>query len=145
MISLPLNQTDTNLGKVLESINGSYNAVQCYDVTDPSDFWKHNHTSKTSQLNDLTDIDRFMGIWIHCTNPSGTILYVDGTAPEIGYINQITLHNGWNLVGYPSLIERPPDSSGLPAEVDMVKWYNASSGFWESWDPGPFPPTISIY
>jgi hypothetical protein len=144
MISLPLNQTDTNLGKVLESINGSYNAVQCYDVTNPSDFWKHNHTSKTSQLNDLTDIDRFMGIWIHCTNPLGTTLYINGTAPEIGYVNQITLFTGWNFIGYPSLIERAPDSSGLPVEVDTVMWYNASSGLWERWDPGGFPDTLDI-
>ncbi|UCE37555.1 MAG: fibronectin type III domain-containing protein [Thermoplasmata archaeon] len=138
MISLPLNQTDTNLGKVLENISGDYDAVQWFDITDFVDPWKHNHISKPTSLNDLTDIDKRMGLWIHITNPLGTTLYVPGTAPEIGYINQITLHNGWNLVGYPSLIERAPDSSDLPAEVDMVMWYNASSGLWESWDPGSY-------
>ncbi|UCE37558.1 MAG: fibronectin type III domain-containing protein [Thermoplasmata archaeon] len=138
MISLPLNQTDSHLGKVLVNISGDYDAVQCFDITDPIDPWKHNHISKPSSLNDLTDIDKHLGLWIHITNPLGTTLYVHGTAPDIGYINKITLHNGWNLVGYPSLIERPPDSSGLPAEVDMVMWYNASSGLWESWDPGSY-------
>ncbi|UCG69208.1 MAG: fibronectin type III domain-containing protein [Thermoplasmata archaeon] len=144
MISFPLNQTDTNLGKVLESINGRYDAVQYYDVTDPSDFWKHNHTSKTPQSNVLTDINRFMGIWIHITNPSGQSLSFDGIAPEIGYVNQVPLYNGWNLVGYPSLIERAPGSSDLPAEVDMVQWFNQGTGKWESWDPGGLPDTLNV-
>ncbi|UCE37561.1 MAG: hypothetical protein JSW00_19255 [Thermoplasmata archaeon] len=138
LISLPLNQTDTNLGKALENISGNYNAVQWFDTTDSVDTWKHNHTSKPSSLNDLTDADKHMGLWIHITNPLGTTLYVHGTAPDIGYVNQITLNNGWNLVGYPSLLKRLPDSSDLPAEVDMVMWYNASSGIWESWDPGSY-------
>lgn len=140
MISVPLNQTDTNLMNVLENISGDYDAVQWYDITDPVDPWKHHHTKKPSSLNDLTDVDKHMGLWIHITNPLGTTLYINGTAPEIRYVNQITLNNGWNLVGYPSLLERPPDSAGLPAEVDMVMWYNASLGLWESWDPGSYSP-----
>jgi hypothetical protein len=69
----------------------------------------------------------------------GTTLYIDGTAPEIGYVNQITLQEGWNHVGYPSLITRTPPFD-LPANVDMVMWYNASSGLWERWDFGPDSP-----
>jgi hypothetical protein len=128
----------------LENISGDYDAVQWFDITDTIDLWKHNHTSKPSSLNDLTDIDKHMGLWIHITNPLGTTLYVNGTAPEIGYINQITLYKGWNLIGYPSLIERAPGSSGLPAEVDMIMWYNASSGLWERWNPGGSPDTLDL-
>ena len=144
MISVPLNQTETDLGKVLENISGDYDAVQCYYVTDPTDPWKHSQIGKPPSLNDLTDINRFKGIWIHITNPMGTTLYVNGTAPEVGYVNQVTLYSGWNFVGYPSLIERVPDSSGLPVEVDMVQWFNASSGSWEYWDPGASPDTLNL-
>ncbi|UCE36192.1 MAG: hypothetical protein JSW00_11670 [Thermoplasmata archaeon] len=140
MISVPLNQTNTNLATVLENISLDYDAVQWYNITDVMDPWKHSHVGKPSSLNDLTDINRFKAIWIHITNPMGVTLYINGNAPEVGYVNQITLYNGWNFVGYPSLIERPPDSSGLPAEVDMVMWYNASSGIWERWDPGSYSP-----
>jgi hypothetical protein len=144
MISVPLNQIETDLGFVVENISGEYDTVQWFDITDLVDPWKHNHINKPSLLNDLNEINKFMGTWIHITNSSSITLYVDGIAPDIGYVNQITLRNGWNFVGYPSLIKRSPDSSGLPAEVDMVKWYNASSGLWESWDPGGSPDTLNL-
>jgi hypothetical protein len=142
MISIPMNLTDSNLSTVFTDISGDYDALQWYDANDPDDPWKHNHTSKPVHLNDLTHFDKYMALWIHITNPLGTTFYIGGTAPEIGYVNQITLYNGWNFVGYPSLIERAPGSSGLPLEVDMVQWYNASSGLWESWDPGISPDTL---
>ncbi len=146
MISVPMNQTDTNLGKVLENISGDFDAVYWYNVNDQMDPWKLNHTGKPLSMNDLTDISRYMGIWIHITNSSGTTLYVNGTAPEVGYINQITLYGGWNFVGYPSLIERAPGSAGLPLGVDVVQWYNASSYMWENWDPGTLydPDTLTL-
>jgi hypothetical protein len=139
MISVPLNQTDMNVSQVFESIEGDYDAVQWYDVTNPMDHWKHNHIIKSPMLNDLNEVNRSKGLWIHVTNPLGTTLYVDGIAPEVGYVNQVILNPGWNLVGYPSLIERIPPFS-LPIEVNIVQWYNASSGLWESWDPGSISP-----
>jgi hypothetical protein len=146
MISFPLNQTDSNLGKVLESIDGDYDKVWRYDVFDSMDPWKLNSTQKiASGLNDLTNLNRNMGIWIYITNPAGTTLYVNGTAQEIGYINQITLYSGWNFVGYPSLIERDVGNFNLPPGVDVVQWYNTSSRLWENWDPGTYydPDTLT--
>jgi hypothetical protein len=146
MISVPLNQTDTSLDKVLENLSGDFDAVYRYDVNDPIDHWKLDHTGKPLSMNDLSDVSRHMGIWVHITNPSGTTFYVNGTAPEVGYLNQITLFKGWNFVGYPSLIERDVLSFGLPAGVDVVQWYNASSYMWESWDPGTYydPDTFTL-
>jgi hypothetical protein len=91
-------------------------------------------------------INRLKGVWIHVTNPLGTILYVNGTAPDVGYVNELTLYEGWNFVGYPSIIERAPESSSLPIEVNGVFWYNATSAQWEFWDPGTFydPDTLTI-
>lgn len=145
MISLPLNQTDYDLGIVLENISGDYDGVYWYDVNEKYNLWKLNHTGKPPSTNDLSEVNKFMGIWIHITNPSGTTLYVNGTAPEIGYFNQIILHRGWNFVGYPSIIERAPGSAGFPLGVDVVQRYNASSHMWESWDPGTYydPDTLT--
>jgi hypothetical protein len=139
MISLPLNQTEFEVSKVFESIDGDYDAVQIYNVSDTQDHWKHNNNDKPPSFNDLFRVNQTMGIWIHITNPLGTTLYVNGTAPDVGYVNKITLKNGWNLVGYPSVLERTP-SFNLPLEVNMVQWYNASSGLWESWDFGSQSP-----
>jgi hypothetical protein len=138
MISVPLNQTDDDLREVFKSITDDYDAVQWYDVSDPADQWKHNHKVKPPALNDLDIVNRLKGVWIHVTNPLGTTFYIDGIAPDAGYINDITLYKGWNFVGYPSLIERSPISSGLPAEVDSVGWFNATSAQWELWDPGTY-------
>jgi hypothetical protein len=146
MISVPLNQTDDDLGEVFKSIAGDYDAVQWYDVSDPADFWKHNHKTKPPTINDLDIVNRYRGVWIHITNPLGTTFYVDGTAPEVGYFNDITLYKGWNFVGYPSLIERTPASAGLPAEVNTICWYNSTSAQWELWDPGTHhdPDTLNL-
>jgi hypothetical protein len=115
MISLPMNQTDTSLGNVLGNISGDYDKVQWYDVSDTMDPWKHNHFTKPLLLNDLQDLNRYMGIWIHITNPAGTT------------------------------IERAPPLN-LPPGVDVVQWYNATSGLWENWDPGTFydPDTFTL-
>lgn len=137
VISLPLNQTETHLEEVLEDISGEFDAVQWFDVDDLIDPWEHYHIYKQPGQNDLTDINRFMGLWIHMKN--ATTLYVDGIAPDIGYINEVALVGGWNFVGYPSLIERTPPFD-LPAGVDLVQWFNATSGLWESWDPGFYAP-----
>jgi parallel beta-helix repeat protein len=101
LISIPGIQTDTGLGSVFSSIIGSYSAVQWCDPTDTNDCWKHNETSKPFQLNDLDKIDHTMGFWIHTTEPNGVIFEYSGTQPTVN--QSITLHPGWNMVGYPSL------------------------------------------
>jgi hypothetical protein len=42
-----------------------------------------------------------MGFWIHTTEPNGVIFEYSGTQPTVN--QSITLHPGWNMVGYPSL------------------------------------------
>jgi parallel beta-helix repeat protein len=53
LISVPLIQSDTNLGAVLSSIKGSYNSVWAYNLSDSYDHWKHYHTSMPVEMNDL--------------------------------------------------------------------------------------------
>jgi parallel beta-helix repeat protein len=100
LISIPYIQPDRNLDFVLSSINGSYDAVQWYNVSDSPDVWKHNQILKPSQLNDLNNIDHKMGFWIHI-NESNTFLFqYPGLQLTENYT--IFLKQGWNLVGYPS-------------------------------------------
>lgn len=130
MISVPLNQTDTALGKVLESIDGKYSAVQWYDIMDTNDFWKHNSVGKTIG-NDLFKINNKMGIWINM-DVSDT-LYIGG---ELLTITDIQLYKGWNLVGYPSLkVRTVVDSlSSIAGKYDAAYQYNASDSLdpWKS-------------
>lgn len=142
MISIPVNLTDTTLEEVLKAIDGNYIAVQWFDINDPKDQWKHYHIDKVG-MNDLADIDRWMGIWIFMKMDD--ILPVVGPIP-VPSITDIDLKAGWNFVGYPSLtIRNAGNASGEAFEsisgfVDIVQYYDASdpSNIWKEWDPGTF-------
>jgi parallel beta-helix repeat protein len=133
LVSLPFIQTDTNLGYVLSSIIGAYDAAQWYNVSDSSDYWKHNSTKKPYHLNDLECIDHTMGFWIHITEPVGVLFIYPGNLP---IQNQtITLRPGWNMVGYPSLI-RNNRTEGLNnltfnTHVDSIWTYNSAAKKWQ--------------
>jgi hypothetical protein len=133
LVSIPFIQTDTDLRSVLNSINGSYDAVQIFNPNDQSDPWKHHHISKPHQMNDLGDIDHKMGIWVHVTQPGGVMLQYSGIIPSEN--QSITLKTGWNLVGYPSLTNKTRDIAlnnlTFNTEIDAIWTYNASSQKWE--------------
>jgi parallel beta-helix repeat protein len=133
LVSIPFIQPDTNLGSVLSSITGDYDTVQWYNVSDGSDPWKHNSSLKPPQLNDLKGIDHTMGFWIHIIRPNGTLFDYPGIQPTEN--KTITLHPGWNLVGYPSLI-RNNRTHGLnnltfDTHVDSIWIYNSAAKKWQ--------------
>jgi hypothetical protein len=131
LISIPLIQEEQDLKKVLGSIDGLYDAVQWHDLTDKNDQWKHHKVGKPFG-NDLTELNEKMGFWVHITQPGDTIFYINGTRI---YQNQtITLHEGWNLVGYPSRTSynRTEGLNNLTfgQEVDLIQWFDPSSQTW---------------
>jgi parallel beta-helix repeat protein len=132
LISIPYIQSNTNLGTVLNSIDGSYDAVQWYNATDANDQWKHYQISKPSNLNDLDDIDHLMGFWVHITQPGETIFIFNGVQP---IQNQtITLYPGWNHVGYPSLTSynRTDGLNNVTFgnDIDSIWSYEATTQKW---------------
>jgi parallel beta-helix repeat protein len=140
LISIPFIQPDTNLDIVLNSIKGSYDAVQWYNVSDNSDPWKHSSIKKPSHLNDLDDIDHKMGFWIHITQPGGVLFQYSGVQP---IKNQtITLYPGWNLVGYPSLTNKTRTAGlnniNFTTDIDSIWTYNAATKKWEELGPSDY-------
>ncbi len=133
LISLPRIQSDTNLQFVLQSIEGQYVAVQCYNITDTNDNWKHYHIAKPPNLNDLSKINHTVGFWLHITDPQGATLVVFGD--ELVANQSITIYPGWNLVGYPSLINRTLDAAlnniNFSTDVDSIWTYNATTQKWK--------------
>jgi len=133
LLSIPFIQSDTNIDTVLSSISGTYDAVQWYNGGDLSDHWKHHHSSKPSNMNDLNNIDHTMGLCIHITQPGGIIFDCSGAQPTVS--QEITLYPGWNLVGYPSTVDRNrTDALGnitFDTDVDAVQTYNATIQNWE--------------
>ena len=133
LISIPFVQSNTNLGEVLYPILGSFDAVQWYNASDRVDNWKHNHASKPSHLNDLSEIDHTMGFWIHIAEPGGVLFEYQGTQPTSN--QTIQLYKGWNMVGYPSLSSKNRtialNNLDFGIEVDAVWTHNAPTQMWE--------------
>jgi parallel beta-helix repeat protein len=140
LISIPFIQPDTNIDSVLSSINGSYDAVQWFNSSDSSDPWKHHHISKPSHLNDFTDIDHKIGFWIHITEPGGVLFKYFGTQPTSN--QSISLHPGWNMVGYPSLTNRNRTAAlnnlTFGVEVDAIWTFDAATQTWEEIKAGDY-------
>ncbi len=129
LISIPLIQEEQNLTRSLGSINGWYDSVWLYNVTDTNDPWKHNHISKPSHMNDLWDLNHITGFWIHITNPGDTTFLYNGTQPTEN--QSIPLYAGWNLVGYPSTIPRNRTDAlnniKFGSDVYRVRTYNTTT------------------
>ncbi|UCE36786.1 MAG: right-handed parallel beta-helix repeat-containing protein [Thermoplasmata archaeon] len=132
LISIPLIQEEENLTRVLGAIDGWYDAVQWYDAMNTNAPWKHFKVNKPYG-NDLFELIETMGFWIHITNPGDTIFLYNGTQP---IENQtIILHEGWNLVGYPSLTSynRTVGLNNLTYEthIDSIWTYDSNLQRWE--------------
>ncbi len=143
LISIPLIQIDQNLTKVLEMIDGWYDAVQWYNNSDLNDPWKHNKIGKPYG-NDLTKINESMGFWVHVTEPGDTIFLYNGTQPTEN--QTITLYPGWNQVGYPSksVYNRTEglNTVNFGSQVDKIQWYDAGTQTWQEMGPDDyFVPT----
>jgi hypothetical protein len=139
LISIPLIQNNQGLTKVLETIDGYYDAVQWYNPTYSNDPWEHHKIGKPYG-NDLFELNETMGFWIHITQPGDTVFVYNGTQPAINQI--IPLHPGWNLVGYPSLTSYNR-TEGLniltfDAEVNAIWTFDATIQKWEKIGEGDF-------
>jgi hypothetical protein len=131
LISINKIRQDDNLSSVLEEIEGQYDAVQWFDISDKDDPWKHHKVEKPFG-NDLHKLNLTMGFFIHITDPSGVLFDCSGSLP---YPNQsVPIKPGWNLVGFPALGDRNR-TEGLNnlkfgADVDCIQWYDAATQTW---------------
>lgn len=133
LISIPLIQEDQNLTRVLGSIDGWYDTVQWYDISDKNDPWKHHKIGKPYG-NDLFDLNENMGFWVHITRSGDTIFINNGTQPSEN--QTIVLHSGWNMVGYPSLRHHNRTEAlnnlTFDTEIDGIWSFNAGAQTWEN-------------
>jgi hypothetical protein len=139
LISIPLTQEDQELIKVLGTIDGDYDAVQQFNITETADPWKHYKVGKPFG-NDLSQINEKMGFWIFITQPGDTIFIFNGTIPTEN--QTIAIHPGWNLVGYPSLSNKTRDIAlnniKFGSDVNAILSFNATTGIWEDLGPSDY-------
>jgi hypothetical protein len=100
LISLPLQpQPNTDPGSVLSYIDGDYDSVCTYD---PETGWS---IYAPGRMSDLDKMEAGKGYWIKMNKP-GTLI-IQGAAPEQTAIP--LTGEAWNLVGYSSLEQSPPE------------------------------------
>ena len=97
-ISIPLVQWNTSLEEVLKTLD--FDKVWYFNVSDLNDHWKTYMTFKPYK-GDLKNIDHKIGFWVNVTNDDNLI--IAGLVPRY---TEILLYKGWNMVGYPSFINR---------------------------------------
>jgi hypothetical protein len=134
MISIPPISPSSGLSPTVENvlapIAGLYDAVQAYDLSDPSDPWKHNRPGKPYG-NDLDTAASNMSLWIHMVEDT---TFPDQLVPDPGYLEFIPLVKGWNFVGYPSVTTRLIDNALAGVPYDMVQTYDAVTDQWLGYD-----------
>jgi hypothetical protein len=140
LISIPLMISGNNLTSILQSIQGQYDAVLWYNLSDGNDHWKHHHTSKPSNLIDLETINNTMGFWLHITDPLGATLEVIGE--ELTINQSIPIYPGWNLVGFPSTTNKTRDLAlnnlFFDSDIDAIWTFNATTQRWEEIGPSDY-------
>jgi hypothetical protein len=126
LISIPLVPENSSLPTVLQDLDGdtTWTLVQYYDASDVFDPWKSYASFKPPSLNDLTEVNIHMGVWLYIPNATALgdgFINVSG----IEFSGAIDLLAGWNLIGYPFLTTSLA-SDVLPAEVDMMAVFNTT-------------------
>jgi hypothetical protein len=98
LISLPFDTYNMSVGEVLSSISGKYDAVKMYAQGAADGPWLGYWPERAPELNRFTIMDRKVGYWVHAKEQC--TLKLSGVPATS---TSITLHAGWNLVGYPTM------------------------------------------
>jgi hypothetical protein len=119
LISTPLLSENASLPGALLDLDGDtvWTCVKYYETADTADHWKSYSIGRPSS--DLAEVNVMMGVWAFIPNIASLgdgFIRVQGATPST---TEISLVPGWNLVGYPSSMERVA-SATLPASVDMI-------------------------
>jgi len=114
LISIPLILENNTISYALQTVD--YDIAWFYDGSSP-DPWRSYNPSKKD--NDLTTVDLTMGLWVNVINDSN--LTVAGIVPKS---TSIALNTGWNLMGYPSYLERNVTEALSAVAYDRVEGYD---------------------
>lgn len=125
LVSFDVAPADTAITAVLTSVDGIYDLVYTWDGVTQS--WQLYDPDAPPYSNSLFALDERRGFWIHMNAP-GT-LSVTGSNPVTSSINLYTAGDGWNLVGYPAIVERALpgalQDNGVGTNFSLVYAYHA--------------------
>jgi len=120
LISVPLIQIDTSKEYVLQTIEGNYVTIQGYHAG-KSRPWLHWHKGKPKHFNDVIEINHKEGYYIKMLIPDHLVV-----AGRVPIATCIPLKTGWNLIGYPCLINKTVEEAlfSIAGKYNMVEYYD---------------------
>ena len=108
LVSCNVHPASTDPADVLSDISGHYDLVYAWDATGDSpnsgNWQKYAPPPLPPFQNNLPILDEKMGFWINMTEPD--TLDIVGSVPASTEIALWDNVGGWNLVGYPSIMDR---------------------------------------
>jgi hypothetical protein len=146
LISFNLHPQNTAISSVLSSIAGQYTLIFAWDSTGAhagSGNWMKYDPNGPSYQNTLSNLDETMGFWINMT--SASTLVITGDLPGTSNITLRSSAGGWNLVSYPSAVNRPMPNAlrdyGVGSNFSLVYAYHANdvTDLWKLYDPNALP------
>jgi hypothetical protein len=103
--------------------------IQWYDPLDPANPWKSYSIYRPPSANDMINVDNTRGFWIHIFRNDGDCALTVGEGPMPSLTN-LSLYSGWNLVGYPTLVEKSIIDAFAGTGYDKpVEGFNASAPY----------------
>lgn len=126
LISIPLVLNSTDVQSALDDCGGStaWDIVKWYDPQTPADPWKSFRVNGTA--NDLSAVDNGMGLWVNITDAGDGALTVEGAPPEPA---SVSLHAGWNLVGFPTLEPKAAADALAGVAYDSIQGFASVSPY----------------
>jgi len=115
---------DATLGDGLTT----WTVAKWFNIQTPADPWKTYRVGST--VNDLATIDNTMGVWLWITANGGDQNLTTGLTGDYSASNVvISLHTGWNMVGYPTATSRAETATLTNAAIDFVAVWQAATPY----------------
>jgi hypothetical protein len=132
LISLPVPPDDPAVAAAFGTIDGNYSLIYAYDTDYPAPYWaKYDPDDPGSALQ---QVDIHHGYWIDMA--ISDTLTITGT---YAISTVITLDTGWNLIGFPSSVEKPVSEVLAPiaGQYTIIWGYEATDTAdpWKKYDP----------
>ena len=124
LVSFNVQPTSTVIATVLSSLTGNYDLVYAWNAGVASNNWMKYSPTAPGYSNSLNNLDETMGFWIHMT--AADTLEVTGSVPVTTSIALSVNAGGWNLVAYPSGVDRPLPEALSSADFSLVYAYHAN-------------------
>jgi CubicO group peptidase (beta-lactamase class C family) len=128
LISAPFEPQPNGITAVLSSIDNKYSAVYAFNASGR----KYEGFIPGAQDNDISTIQSGRGYWLYALTAAN--LTFEGSSNS----SEISLIEGWNLIGYKGLTSMSVTSAlgSVQSSVDAVYGFNSTAGSYNAYIPG---------